>query len=416
MSILTRARTIRGEYPAQFWTIFFGSLINAVGNGLVFPFFSLYFTKQLGYSLTEVGLIFTLYAIVSMLAQVLGGELVDRVGRKPVMVFSLFGGAASNLAFGLATTSDLGNSLAYLLAVTVFAGLTGSVFGPAVNAMVADLIPTEQRTQAYGLLRVVSNLGVAVGPAIGGFIAAQSYLALFGIATLTTAAYGVIVVVFARETKPVLRPAPDAPKAPAASLRSVLADRTFMLFCGLYMLALIPWSQMTTTLPVYLNSNFGVTEQWYGLLMSLNATMVVLFQFPITRFTHRYPRATMMALGVALFGAGMGLYAVAGALPLFFLAQATWTLGEMVAVPVSQAFVADVAPAAMRGRYMGVYGLVWTMAFGIGPLLGGVLIDTYDDRVVWYAGVAVAMLAALGFLALGRRMRRAVVAAGATAK
>ncbi len=353
-----------------------------------------------------------------MLAQVLGGELVDRVGRKPVMVFSLFGGAASNLAFGLATTSDLGNSLAYLLAVTVFAGLTGSVFGPAVNAMVADLIPTEQRTQAYGLLRVVGNLGVAVGPAIGGFIAAQSYLALFGIATLTTAAYGVIVVLFTRETKPALRPETGArPGASSAgSLRAVLADRTFMLFCGLYMLALIPWSQMTTTLPVYLNSNFGVTEQWYGLLMSLNATMVVLFQFPITRFTHRYPRATMMALGVALFGAGMGLYAVAGALPLFFLAQATWTLGEMVAVPVSQAFVADVAPEAMRGRYMGVYGLVWTMAFGIGPLLGGMLIDTYDDRVVWYAGVAVAMLAALGFLALGRRMRRAAVVAGATAK
>jgi MFS family permease len=171
------------------------------------------------------------------------------------------------------------------------------------------------------------------------------------------------------------------------------------------MLVLIGWSQMTTTLPVYLNRNFGVTEQWYGLLMSLNATLVVLLQFPITRFTHRYARAPMMALGAALFAIGTGLYGIVSTLPLFFLAQAIWTTGEMVAMPVSQAFVADVAPPAMRGRYMGVFGMVWTVAFGIGPLAGGAIIDRFDDRLVWAAVFAIELVAVAGFLALGRALR-----------
>ncbi len=412
-SLVDRARTIWNEYPRQFWTLFIGALINATGSGLIFPFFSLYLTRQLDFSMTDVGIIFAAYAAISMLAQLAGGTLVDRLGRKPVMLFSLFGNAVAVLVMGsmgpLVSSSALAR-LAFVGIVVVMMGLTGAIFGPAVNAMIADLVERQKRAQAFGLLRVVQNLGIAIGPAIGGFIATRSYLVLFAVAAIASATYGLIVALRASETRPIGAQAATVTGGTVQlqenGLGRVFADRTFMSFCGLYLAMTIVYSQMNTTLPVFLNKNFAVTEQWYGLLMSLNAAMVVLFQFPITRFTDRFARTAMMALGGVFFAIGFGMFGFVGVLPLFFLAQAIWTVGEMLTSPVSQAFVADVAPEMMRGRYMGVFGLVWTIGYGAGPLVGGAAMDQLDNRYVWYAAFVLNGMAALGFMVLGHRLTR----------
>jgi MFS family permease len=146
--------------------------------------------------------------------------------------------------------------------------------------------------------------------------------------------------------------------------------------------------------------------------MSLNATMVVLFQFSITRFTSRYGRSVMMALGAAFYALGFGvfaegpLWALMGALPFFFLAQAILTMGEMIIVPVSQAFAADIAPQEMRGRYMGVFGLAYTAGFGLGPMLGGLVMDRLGGQYIWYAAFISCLLLALSFLAMSGQVKK----------
>jgi MFS family permease len=411
--IPARLRRTIDEYPRQFWVLFFGLFINSAGSNLIFPFFSLYFTRKLGYSMTQMGLIFTLYAVSSTISQVIGGELVDRVGRKPIMVLSMLLGGIATFGIGFASTVGLASSLGFMSGLTIFAGFTGSMFGPAGNAMIADLIVAEKRTQAFGLMRVVQNLGVAIGPAIGGFIAGTSYLLLFGIAAVSSFVFGLIILFFTKETRPPLDGTVTNPAvkrtASTSGLSYVLRDRAFVTFCGLYAVALLVWSQAGTTLPVFLNRTYGITEQWYGLLMSLNAAMVVILQFPITRFTNLFHRPLMMALGAALFAIGFGLYGFVRVLPLFFVAQAVWTLGEMIATPVSQAYVADVAPATMRGRYMGMYGLVFTFAFGIGPLVGGSIMDNLGGGYIWQAAILLGASAAVGFLLLERSKRRSEI-------
>ena len=410
--MLERARATWSEYPRQFWPLFWGTLINSVGSGLTMPFLSLYLTSRLNFSMTEVGVLYALYAAVSMISEVAAGPLIDRLGRKPIMLFSLFGGALTNLGLGVASLSPFAGGMARLalLAVLIpFAGLTNTALVPATNAMVADLVDRDRRAQAYGLLRVVQNLGIAIGPAVGGFTAARSYLALFAIAALASALYGLIALLRLRETKPQGTSAAqvadsDAPSA--QGLGSVLRDRVFLLFGSLCLLWQSVYSQMNTTLPVYLDKSLGISPQWYGLLMSLNATMVVLLQFPITRFTDRYSRATMMALGMAFFAVGFGSFGFVRALPLLFLAQAVWTMGEMIAMPVSQAFVADIAPETMRGSYMGVFGLTWVIGYGLGPLLGGGVMDLAGGQYIWYAAFILDMLALAGFLALGRHLKQ----------
>lgn len=410
--MIRRIQRLPREYPKQFWTLIWGSLINSAGGALIFPFISLYFSRELGFSMTDVGLSFALFAITGVASQIAGGILVDRIGRKPVMVFSLIAGAfavAALGAFGSLSSLSTPSRIAFIYLVVVAVGLTTSAFGPAVQAMIADLIETAKRSQAYGLLRVVQNLGVAIGPAIGGFIATRSYSVLFVLAALSSIVFGIIIALRTNETKPQdFAPAQNGVQSHASTMSfgPVFRDRLFMAFGLLYLISQIVYAQMNTTLPVYLHRSYGVSEQWYGLLMSLNAAMVVLFQFAITRYTDRFSRAGMLALGSTLYAVGFGMFGFIAALPLFFLAQAIWTLGEMVAVPVAQAFVADLAPETMRGRYMAAFGLSVAIAYGIGPLLGGVVMDTYDPRYIWYGAFILNAFVVAGFMWMGLWLAR----------
>jgi len=416
--MIWRVRSTVREYPRQFWVLFVSELINAAGAGLVFPFISLYLSRHLNFSMTDIGVFFGLYAIISTISQLAGGSLVDRIGRKPVMLFSMFGNALAVLGFGLGGPLMSAPGALRLLVIGLIItamGLTGAAFGPAVNAMVADLVESQKRSEAYGLLRVVQNLGIAIGPAVGGLIAAHSYLALFVISALASTIYGAMIALFIRETLPKRAATSAQAAAPlakdGAGMWNVLRDRVFMLFTLLSLATLISYSQMTTTLPVYLNRSFGVSEQWFGLLMSLNAVMVVLFQFPVTRITNRYGRAVMMGLGAVFYALGFGVFALTGALPFFFLAQAILTTGEMISVPVSQAFAADIAPEDMRGRYMGIAGLAYTAGYGLGPMLGGLVMDRLGGQYIWYGAFASCMLLALGFLAMNGQVKKRISAA-----
>jgi MFS family permease len=182
----------------------------------------------------------------------------------------------------------------------------------------------------------------------------------------------------------------------------LLRDTPFLMFCLVSIALVVVYAQMNSTWPVYMKEGYGISERQYGLMMSLNAAMVVLFQLPIATFTERYARTTMLALAAVLYGIGFGVVGFVSTAFLFALAIAIWTVGEMVHVPVAQAYVADVAPEDMRGRYMGAAGLTWGMGMSLGPLLAGLMMDFGDSRYVWYGCLIVGMAAAVAFLRLGR--------------
>jgi MFS family permease len=405
-TLLARARAIQQEYPNQFWVLFFGALISSLGSGLVFPFLSLYLTIQLKFSMTEVGVTYAIFAVMSVISQVVGGTLTDHWGRKPVMMVSLWGTVAGTLLFASAALLDLNVTWlrwSWVAIVILVMGLTSGAFGPAVNAMIADMIEVEKRAGAYGLLRMMQSLGISIGPAIGGFIAQISYSALFLIAAAAAFIYSLIMAVFIKETRPQL-PQISQEVSPVKTanpgFRHILMDWVFLAFCGLMVISQIVYAQMNTTLPVYLHGSFGVTEQWYGLMMSLNAVMVVLLQFPITHSTSRIDKSVIMAVGNCVFAVGFGMFGFVSVLPLFFLAQGIWTVGEMLTVPVSQTMASDFSPETMRGRYMGAYGVVFAIAYGFGPLLGGIIMDSIGGKYIWYAAILLDVLVALGFLIL----------------
>jgi MFS family permease len=234
----------------------------------------------------------------------------------------------------------------------------------------------------------------------------QSYLLLFvgdAVSSVITAA---IVLVALRETRP---EAPEGAPEPTlaqtfAGYLTVLRHGAFVWFLGAFgVLAMVYW-QMYTTLSVYLGGTHGVTERGYGLLLSLNAALVVLFQFPIARRTSRRNPALVMAVGTALFAIGYGFFGLTDAYLLFLGAMGVVTLGEMFVMPVGMAIVAQLAPEQMRGRYLATFNLTWVSATVAGPFLAGIVLDNTDPRLVWLLAFSAGLAAASAFLQLAPRL------------
>jgi len=372
------------------------SFIDRLGGALMFPFFGLYVTEKFGVGMTEVGIIFAIWAVTSQVGSVIGGALTDKIGRKTMLMFGLVVSALSSIAMGLVPELSL-----FYITVAV-AGTLGDMGGPAQQAMVADLLPEEQRAQGYGIWRVVANLAVMIGPLIGGWMATSSYLSLF----ITDAISSTITAGIVFATLPETKPESSEEQKDESLLKTfkgyfrVFKDLLYMEFILAAVLANTVYVQMNSTLPVYLRDVHNQPASTYGIILSINAGMVVFFQFWLTRKMSAIPPMMMMALGTLLYLVGFGMYGFVNGFVMFALAMVILTVGEMIVIPVAQALVAQFAPEDMRGRYMAVYGIGWSIPFAVGPYLAGLVMDNIDPNWVWYGSIIICTFAVLGYLRL----------------
>ena len=402
--LMSKIKELFGEFPVKFWVLIAATFIDRVGGTLIFPFFALYVTQRFEVGMTEAGTLLAIFSISGFLGSILGGALADKFGRRGMVLFGLVFSALSSLSMGL--VDEL--SLFYALAVVV--GLFSNIAGPARQAMVADILPEEKRSEGFGMLRVSGNLAWIIGPMIGGFLAAQSYLLLFVLDAITSVITAVIVYKLVPETKPEASGGQGQQSIldTLAGYRLVIADRVYLAFLVTSMLMLVVYQQMYNTLSVYLRDVHGVPTQGYGFMLSLDAGTVVLLQFWMTRRVKKRPPMLMMALGAAFYLVGFSMYGFVSTYSLFIVAILLITVGEMIVMPVGQALAARFAPKDMRGRYMAFYALSWTIPSAVGPWAAGVVMDNYDPRWVWYAAGIISMVAVAGFIALHFKTEAAI--------
>jgi MFS family permease len=404
---IEKTKTIYHEYPKQFWVIVGSNFIDRIGGALIFPFFALYITQKFNVGMTEVGLLFAVFSITDMLGNMVGGALTDFLGRKTMIILGLVISAFTSLGMGLV------QELEWFYVMGAISGLFATAAGPAHEAMLIDILPEEKRSEGFGVMRVAMNLSVAIGPAIGGFIAAYSYLILFIADTVTSLITAVIVYRVVEESKPEVEERTEERqnfKDTFIGYGTVLKDKKFMLFVIISTISTLVYSQMYSTLSVYLRDVHGVPESGYGWLMTLNAGMVVIFQFMITRRISNKPPMLILALGSMFYVIGFGMYGFVDVYVLFMLAMAIITIGEMVIIPVARAYVGKAAPEDMRGRYSGVMGFSWMIPWMIGPLLAGLIMDYGDPNWIWYGSAILGLVATAGFLWLRNGHKRGLIA------
>jgi MFS family permease len=406
MPIVDRRRlaALARSYPRQYWLMVAGMVMSNAGASLVWPFLLIFASARLELPLAAVGSLITIQSLAGMLASFVAGTVADRLGRKVVMLVSL----ASNGVIYLFLLNATGwAEFAVLMALF---GMSNPMYQVGADAMLADMVPSEQRTQAYSINRIASNSGFALGPAIGGFLAATSYSLAFIGASIGFLSYALLVALRFRETLPTRRLGGRLPVAttvaaivpPRRGYGVVARDRRFVAFTLLLSLGLIAPTSLWILLAVYAKTNFGMPEYLYGWIPTANALMCVFLQYPVTSVTRRYSPLPVIAVGMGIYAVGAGSVAAMSSFPGFLLSMVILTFGELIVVPVASKFVADLAPADLRGRYMSVYWLGWAGSRAAAPLIGGYINDRVAPIAIWYAAFLIGAASTAGLAVLAR--------------
>jgi len=376
-----------------------GALVSMAGSSLVWPFQFIYISRTLGLRLAPVATLITIASATGLAVSFFAGAIADRLGRKPVMI-----GAQTAQAVAWILMSRAHSYLGFLLPMTILAAAQ-PVYSVGSDVMMADLVPPAQRASGYSIMRTFSNVGIALGPAVGGFIVSRSYPLAFHGAAVVMLCYSGFLLLMVRETLPRRAALARASVAPRPVARGgygqVLRDRGFMIFFLIATLGMIAPLMLWTLLAVYTKQNFQFPEHLYSWLPITNALMCVFVQVHVTRFTHKRAPLPMLTLGMLVYSLGVGSVALMSSFWGFWLSMVIFSMGELIVVPTGTAYVANRAPIDLRGRYMTIYWMTWGLARAVAPVAGGFLNDRISPHAVWYGGLAIGLASTAGLFILG---------------
>lgn len=383
-------------YSGQFWLIAGLMMLAWMFFSLIWSYLLLYISTKMGQTLSAVAWLMTLNAIVGLAASFLGGAIADRFGRKGVMVFALIITGAGWFFYRAA------DNLPVFALLMVITGATTPLYRLTSDAMVADLVPVEKRLDAYSILRMGNNLGVAIGPVLGGLLISVSYYVTFTVMGAGFAVIGLVALLLVKESRTRVSHDVLALEEKNRGYLDIIKDRVFMRVLGAYTLNRICTSILWMMLAAYTSQNFGLSESRYGFIPATNALMVIFLQLLVTRQVNRYRQQIAMAAGALIYAVSILSVAFGTGFWWFWLCMVGATIGEMILVPTTTTFTSQLAPPAMRARYMSLYTLTWSIGTGLGPLLAGFASDLFSPRAMWYAAGSAGFVAFLVFLQLAR--------------
>lgn len=388
-----------GGFPRTYWVLWIGTLVNRLGSFVV-PFLALYLTRERGFTVERAGLVVSLYGVGAVIASPLGGMLADRVGRRITLAGGLWMGSIGMVCLGFARDPIAISVAAFCL------GIMGEVYRPAVSAAVSDIVSPEDRQRAFSLLYWVVNVGFAIAVPLAGLMVRYGYLTLFLADAVTTFTYGCVIWFMLPETRPARASTQDtsAPGA-ASSLLAPFRDPAFLAFAVPIFGVAVIFHQSQVSLPMDLSAR-GLTEAQFGTVLAVNGVLIVLLQPFTSRMLSHLRRAQALAIAAALTGLGFGLHSVSAHMGIAAFAVAVWTLGEMLQAPVAPSIVADLAPSGLRGSYQGAYHMLWGMASGAAPALGGWLLGRAGSSSLWMTCLVLGLVCAAWQLVIADSRRR----------
>ncbi|CAN5845398.1 MFS transporter [soil metagenome] len=378
-----------GGLPREVWFLCLAILVNRAGS-MALPFLTLYLTIDRRFSVGAAGLTLTVYGIGSILVAPIAGRLSDRLGGLRIMKLSLL------LSGLLLFVFPLGNQLISILAITAVWAIANEAFRPPSMSLLGDLAGPVRRKAAFALCRLAINLGMSIGPVVGGFLAMYSFKLLFYVDGATTLLAALLLTALPwRTRKQVEDFAADPSDSDARTdeslshvesrLRysSVLQNRRFIYFLIAMMPLEIVFFQQMAAMPLFLVRDLHFTEAGYGMLFAVNTLTIILVEVPLNMAMSKWSHRHALTLGALLVGAGFGALMFVDGVIGAVASVVIWTFGEMISLPASAAYVSDIAPPAQSGAYMGLYTMGFSLAFAIGPWVGTQIMETFGSSTLW---------------------------------
>ncbi len=398
--MIKKFNELREKYPSQFWLLFWGMLISMIGSSMIWPFMLIFISKRLNLPLSAIASLMTISAVSSLIASFASGQIADRFGRKNLLI-----------------TSQILNSLTYLGMIWanqywIFAilmairGIGHPMYQVGADTMVSDLIPEGKRIDAFALIRMGKNVGIAIGPAIGGFLAIHSYTIVLLIAIISMTLFAIILAIFAIETKPAIEFYTSS--NPLEGYGDVFKNFPFISIVVAFLFVQIGSSIMWTLLSVYMNIEFNIPENMYGFLPTTNAIIVVTLQLAATKIAKNYRPLYVIAFGAILYTIAFSGVGLSSNFWAFLLCMVIMSIGELFLVPTVTTYAANSAPQDKRGRYMSVFSLTWGVASGIGPMVGSYLNDYINPQATWFGASIIAFFGAITFLFISQIQKKRI--------
>lgn len=377
-------------FTREVWILTLITFINRAGT-MVLPFLSKYLKEDLQFSYEQVGWIMVAFGFGSMLGSWLGGKLSDKIGFYKIMVFSLF--TSGLLLFAVQYVRTF-----WGLCLSMFCIMTvADMFRPAMFVSLATYAKPENRTRALTLVRLAVNLGFTAGPALGGLIIMNlGYSGLFWVDGSSCIISILIFWLLVKERK---KPADLETEQNETDLpTSVFKDQIFWIFLFVCFVTAVLFFQLFTTLPLYHNEKFGLTEFQSGLLLSLNGLLIFFLEMPIVSYSQR---KNIDKLKIILWGSllmALSFYVLlihfwAGILVVSILFI---TFGEMFIFPFSNSFALSRAPKGHEGRYMALFTMSFSLAHIASSKTGLEIIASYGYQANWFFMGTLGILAVAG--------------------
>jgi MFS family permease len=386
------------QFDRRVWALFVGRIISATGFSIVIPFLSIYFNQDLGIPATTIGAVFLVSTGFGALGQIIGGEVADRVGRRKIMILAM--SSRAMIFVGISVVIYYSNDFLFIAALVVCSSFVGSLFEPASNAMVADVVAPSKRLEAYGLLRIGQNIGWTLGPLLGGLLAIWGYSTLYLLTAICSATVAVIIFLFVKES--VKRDLGRKRLSVKGLWELRERAKPFLAFSFFSIFLWLVMAQMSSVYSLYSTNEVGMSLTEIGYLYAINGIIVVALQLPLARFIVRFRMTTVTAVGALVYAAGY--FSVAFASDFWMLAgsMVVITMGEVITSPSSMNLVANLSPENERGRYMGIFGLFTSTGWSLGPFVGGILYDAFNTEpyLLWGGVSLFAIVSAIGYFAM----------------
>ncbi len=383
--------------PTAFKVLVASALIENIAFGLIMPYLALYMVNVLGISKPLSGVAMAGYTLSGIPGTILGGMLTDRIGRRSVLLASLGLMSITMLLYFFAI------DFVTLFVIVLADSFVGSLYMPAANAMIADVIQPSARPKAYSTLRIAWNVGLVIGPGIGTFIVATfsiRELFVFGAAILVGAF--VMNLIYVPETKP-----DSGTDVDVTFMKVILVgrNRPFLMLCSMTALMWFSFSQWMSVLQIYATANLGLSDAVPGLLFAVNAFMVVTFQLWVTSKMVMFRRAFVLMTGQLIVAGGFSLIFFAKDTVSLVACIVVITVGELVYMSIVSALIADMSPEAERGVYMGFSGFIQSLGMGVGFFVGMYLLDVLPEaRLIWLVFGVLGALTSLGYVLLAKML------------
>lgn len=389
-------------HPKEVWALAAITFINRMGT-MVLPFLTVYLTTVLGFSLTNAGFIAGGFGFGSLAGSYLGGRFSDKFGANNVIIASFITGGIMFIFLQFAV------SFYGIMAMIFLTAMFGEAYRPAMTTSMGDYVPKSATGRSMSLIRLAINLGMAGGPAIGGFIAVTlGYHWLFWIDGLTCISAAIIFYFVSRHWKKQANEKELVETIEEEETETIppLKNKNYVIFLMATYFVGFVFMQWFHSVPVFLKSSWNLQEDAIGTLIGLSCIIIVVFEMPLIHSVEKAGKIRgYILLGVFLIGVSYLLFLFDGSFALALIIISVWTCGEMIFMPLNNAIPINVSTKKNRGAYMSYFWMIWSLVHITSPTVSLFIMDKFGYDSLWFFLFGMALISlGLNYLLAKRKM------------